>query len=71
MLKKGARRVGGFLAGALNYVSVVGICNMSAQCKWAAKDWAAPGSDCGQETVYFPSVPRRKIMIFPGDAGVV
>lgn len=38
MLKKGARRVGGFLAGAPEYTSVAGICNKSAQCERAAKD---------------------------------
>lgn len=32
MLKKGARRVGGFLAGD-EYVSVAGICNVSAHCE--------------------------------------
>ena len=62
--------MGGFLAGAPENASVAGICNMSAQCEWAAKDWAAPGSSHGQETASFPSVPGRKIVIFHANAGV-
>lgn len=70
MLKKGARRVGGFLAGAPEYVSVAGICDKSARCEWAAKDGAAPGSSRDQETASLPSVPGRKIVICHGNEGI-
>lgn len=62
--------MGGFLAGAPEYTSVAGIYNKTAQCEWAAKDWAAPGSSPGQDTAPFPSVPSRRIVIFHGNAGV-
>lgn len=55
--------MGGFLAGAPEYVSVAGICDGGAQ--W---DWAAPGRSRGQEAASFPSVSGRNTVIFHGNA---
>lgn len=60
--------MGGFLAGAPACWSVAGICNMSARCEWADKDWAAPGSSRGQEIVLFPSVPGTEVVVVRGNS---